>query len=1055
MKTTKNVLSIRLFGIALAIVVSMAVSLTSCDDGSGTTDVPVTGITLNQSSISLTVGSSATLTATVAPDNATNKAVTWVTSNAAATVANGVITAVAAGTATITVTTKDGNKTDSCTVTVTGGSVQGTAPTITTATLPNGTAGTAYNQTLAATGDTPITWSVDNGTLPTGLSLAATGIISGTPATAGTSTFTVKATNAAGSGTKQLSITINSSAIPTVATPTASLSAGTYTTARTVTLSTATSGAAIYYTTDGTEPTTLSTLYSGAINIGVTTTIKAIAVKEGMNNSGILTAVYTLKAAQPTASPAAGTYTTTQNVTLTTTTADAQIYYTTNGTNPTTSSTLYSGAISISTTTTLKAIAVKDGWNNSDILTAAYTLNLPITLTENVWANGNITTTSNEQWFTFTATVNTQYIHAGVGTLESMYFRVYNSNGNPVGDEGYVNSYTGVKSFPLSVTVGQKYFIKVWPVNSWYTGTYKIGFSSSAFTLDAIPLTENVWADGNIPAESSEQWFKFTATASEQYIHVDFGTLKNLYVQVYDSSGATVGSLTFLDSNTLNTSRTLTVGQEYYIKVQSAYSPYIGTYNILFNTSSAEIVKLPTNAIPLAENVWANGNLPTSSDIQWFKFTATANTQYIHGNYGTLDYLNVQVYDSSGVTVGNQETIYYINTSTSWTITIGQVYYIKVWTQSSYSGTYQIAFNTSTTLPPPAITVTVPGADLAAKLAWLKSNAQSSTGYLVTVDKAESLAGTFGSSGDNDLYYTGKSNIIILLKGEQTVSLSSNGSLFRIGSDVTLILEQITLNGRDSNRASLVYVGSSGTFTMNDGEISGNTASSNTSGYGGGVYVDDGTFTMNGGKISGNTAKSSAYADPVYGGGVYVTGTNATFTMNGGEISDNTASSSHPALDYRSGSTAYGGGVYVGSGTFTMSGGKISCNTVSASGSWNYSSYSYGGGVYNCGTFTMSGGEISGNTASASFSANSPSSYSGYGGGVCMGSGGTFTKSGGTVTGYGDDTVNGNKAMSADAVQSDRGHAVYISNAKRRENTAGPTVNLDSTKAGAAGGWVD
>jgi hypothetical protein len=87
----------------------------------------------------------------------------------------------------------------------------GTDPTITTASLPNGTVGTAYSQTLTATGDTPITWSIDTGALPAGLSLATTGVISGTPTTATTSTFTVKATNAKGSNTKSLSITIAAS----------------------------------------------------------------------------------------------------------------------------------------------------------------------------------------------------------------------------------------------------------------------------------------------------------------------------------------------------------------------------------------------------------------------------------------------------------------------------------------------------------------------------------------------------------------------------------------------------------------------------------------------------------------------------------------------------------------------------------------------------------------------------------------------------------------------------------------------------------------------------
>ena len=81
--------------------------------------VPVTGVTLNKTSTSLYVGDTETLTATVAPDNATDKTVTWTSSNpSVATVENGVVTAVSAGTATITVTTDDGTKTATCTVTV-------------------------------------------------------------------------------------------------------------------------------------------------------------------------------------------------------------------------------------------------------------------------------------------------------------------------------------------------------------------------------------------------------------------------------------------------------------------------------------------------------------------------------------------------------------------------------------------------------------------------------------------------------------------------------------------------------------------------------------------------------------------------------------------------------------------------------------------------------------------------------------------------------------------------------------------------------------------------
>ncbi len=93
-----------------------------------------------------------------------------------------------------------------------GDSVKYTPTITTTSPLSNGTMGTYYEQTLAADGTTPITWSVSNGDLPAGLSLKGN-TISGTPATAGTYTFTVTATNGYGNGdSKELSITISAPA---------------------------------------------------------------------------------------------------------------------------------------------------------------------------------------------------------------------------------------------------------------------------------------------------------------------------------------------------------------------------------------------------------------------------------------------------------------------------------------------------------------------------------------------------------------------------------------------------------------------------------------------------------------------------------------------------------------------------------------------------------------------------------------------------------------------------------------------------------------------------
>ena len=85
----------------------------------------------------------------------------------------------------------------------------GTAPTITTTELANAIVGSAYNQAVTATGDAPIAWSLSAGLLPSGLSLDSdTGVISGTPASVGTFTFTVQALNGGGSDTQEFSIDV-------------------------------------------------------------------------------------------------------------------------------------------------------------------------------------------------------------------------------------------------------------------------------------------------------------------------------------------------------------------------------------------------------------------------------------------------------------------------------------------------------------------------------------------------------------------------------------------------------------------------------------------------------------------------------------------------------------------------------------------------------------------------------------------------------------------------------------------------------------------------------
>jgi sulfatase modifying factor 1 len=167
---------------------------------------------------------------------------------------------------------------------------------------------------------------------------------------------------------------------PIVATPEFSPTGGTYTSSQSVTISCETSDATILYTVNGDEPTSTSTLYSNPISITVTATLKAKAFKTGWDDSETASAAYVINlpdtVANPVFSPPEGTYTTAQNIAISCATSGASIRYTTDGTEPTSASTLYSISIAISATTTIKAKAFKSGMIDSDIVTANYIINL-------------------------------------------------------------------------------------------------------------------------------------------------------------------------------------------------------------------------------------------------------------------------------------------------------------------------------------------------------------------------------------------------------------------------------------------------------------------------------------------------------------------------------------------------------------------------------------------------------------------------------------------------------------------------------------------------------
>ncbi len=161
----------------------------------------------------------------------------------------------------------------------------------------------------------------------------------------------------------------------TVSDPTSSPSYGDVNYGINATLHTATTEATIRYTIDGSEPNETSEIYFTPFIINDNITIKAKAYKPGWKASNIITFNYTIQTVSDiVAYPIAKTYVSSQEVTLQTATTDAIIRYTLDGTEPNENSEIYSGPLTITETTTLKARAFKPGWKSSNVFTGVYTI---------------------------------------------------------------------------------------------------------------------------------------------------------------------------------------------------------------------------------------------------------------------------------------------------------------------------------------------------------------------------------------------------------------------------------------------------------------------------------------------------------------------------------------------------------------------------------------------------------------------------------------------------------------------------------------------------------
>jgi hypothetical protein len=291
--------------------------------------------------------------------------------------------------------------------------------------------------------------------------------------------------------------------------------------------------------------------------------------------------------------------------------------------------------------------------------------------------------------------------------------------------------------------------------------------------------------------------------------------------------------------------------------------------------------------------------------------------------------------------------------------------------------------------------------------------------------------GTFEMNGGEIHHHTGASSfgggVYVNNSGTFTLyngkihdnSASSGGGVCISSSIFNMYGGEIYDNSVEKNNGGGVYLLNS-TSIMEGGIISDNTAGDTTSsGYGGGVCVRYGMFTLTkSGKISGNSAGS-------HGGGVAVMEDATTFNMEGGEISGNY------------GPTYGGGGVYLEDKvTFNMTEGKIFENSAGYGGGMDMGAYS---------TFIMSNGEIYGNTAAR------------WGGGVNVSGGTTFAKTGGTIYGYNaaapNDPYNNKVADSSGTILSKKGHAAYVSGLSYYKETTVTGSLFYNDSVNGTSGW--
>lgn len=316
-----------------------------------------------------------------------------------------------------------------------------------------------------------------------------------------------------------------------------------------VTMKTATENAKIYYVTDGSIPTAESLLYSEAISVTKDTELRAIAIKSGIENSPISVAKVSIVEKSITdkqiiyrdktyASPV--TFTTTDiddgvNITMTSATSGATIYYTTDASTPTAESTEYTEALNLKASTTIKAIAIKDGIENSPISVATVTIKkikdvgaspLEIALSTSVPHENGYMGNKSKTYVTVTANIT---------TTSSVKRVVYKKDGSLIAKTLLADSEATEATVDSSDNT--KWTFKITASDETENGNYTVAAIDEAGREEAEQITINNF-DFTAPAtvtvtsevyaiESSSITLNWTEPTDSDYAHVEITYTSN------------------------------------------------------------------------------------------------------------------------------------------------------------------------------------------------------------------------------------------------------------------------------------------------------------------------------------------------------------------------------------------------------------------------------------------------------------------------------------------------------------------------------------------------